>query len=276
MNIDYKEGIKKLVEEYRDTVEEIVKEKNKCREKIENNNLSEEDYKKLLERIVRQILNMGTSATAVETQISKFKEEIGNWNIENILNNIDKLKIREKKNKEKLEKILKYIRDNSIRDWIIKLHNNKLHNKDNNTIPTMGLKSDDDFLKELGFYEHVPIDRHIKRFLFRTGIIHWYFKEKSEKGEDILTLFNNFNYSYRDSYRLFQKIMKTFCKEFCDDITICGLKLSENPGILDMIIWRHCGRSRKHKCKNICGSKPKCNKCVFKESCLYYLLRFKP
>ena len=60
-------------------------------------------------------------------------------------------------------------------------------------------------------------------------------------------------------YRLFQKIMIAFCEEFCDDITIYGLKLSENPGILDMIIWRHCGESEEHGCKNICGSKPKCD-----------------
>jgi len=263
MNIDYKEGIKKLVEEYRDTVEKIVKEKNKCREKIENNNLSEEDYKKLLKRVVRQIINTGMRAKTVERLIKEFEKEIGGeWSIENIEKNIDKLRIANRK-KEKLKKILGDIKGNSIRDWII-----KLHNKDDNAIPTMGLKSDDDFLKELGFYEHVPIDRHIKRFLFRAGIIHWYFKEKSEKGDNISKLFNG----YRDSYRLFQKIMKAFCKEFCDDITICGLKLSENPGILDMIIWRHCGESEEHGCKNICGSEPKCDECVFKESCLHYLL----
>ena len=173
-----------------------------------------EKYRELKGKNVKVILENGKYIDIIETNEKS-----------NIISNSAKStravgKKQTNDGKEKLKKILEYIRDNSIRDWII-----KLHNKDDNTIPTMGLKSDDDFLKELGFYEHVPIDRHIKRFLFRTGIIHWYFKEKSEKGEDISKLFNN----NVGSYRLFQEIMIAFCKEFCGDITIYGLKLSENP-----------------------------------------------
>lgn len=50
----------------------------------------------------------------------------------------------------------------------------------------MGLKSDDDFLKDHGFYENIPVDRHTQRFLFRIGAIHWYLKRKND---DVLTLF---------------------------------------------------------------------------------------
>lgn len=173
------------------------------------------------------------------------------------------------KKMQKLKAILQYIKDHSIRDWVNTLQ------KEGDNIPRMGPKSDDDFLKSHGFYERVPVDRHTQRFLFRTGIIHWYFKSNVGKNskEDILTLFGR---GYEKKYRLLQKILVEFCKAFGDDAYLLSpigkLRLSENPGIIDIMIWRHCGENKKLGCRNICGSKPECNICVFRETCLWNML----
>jgi len=261
----YRNGIKNLLERYRETIDKEVEEGIEWRLKIiEAGKLSDEDYQKLLKDIVAQLLVQGRGAKGVETQINKIENIIGEWRIENVERNLDNMGMSDGK-KQKLKEILQYLENNPISKWIIKLH------EGSNQIPRMGLKSDDDFLKTHGFYEHIPIDRHTQRFLFRTGIIHWYLKRSSD---DVLDLFGG---AYGQKYKLFQKIIVEFCRNFCNDIEILfpngGLNLAENPGIFDIIIWRHCGEDENLGCKNICGNKPKCDKCVFKEACLWYSLR---
>lgn len=264
IDIDYKNGIKILLDEYKEVLNEEIKDGLVWRYKIENRKLSYEDQQELLEDIIVQLLVQGRSAKGVETQINNIKKILGGWSIENVEKNLDSLGMSSKKI-QKLREILQHLKSNSIGDWIIELH------KDNNHIPRMGLKSDDDFLKSHGFYEHIPVDRHTQRFLFRTGIIQWYLKRNND---DVLTLFAK---SYETKYKLFQKIVVTFCKKFCDDIYIQipngKLRLAENPGILDIVIWRHCGEDENLGCRNICGNRPICNECVFKETCLWYILK---
>ncbi|RLG90053.1 MAG: hypothetical protein DRO36_06725 [Candidatus Hecatellales archaeon] len=264
--IDYKKGIKILLDEYKEALNEEIRKGLMWRHKIENRRLSYEDQQELLKDIIAQLLVQGRGAKGVGTQINNIEEKIGGWSIENVEKNLDSLGMSDRK-VEKLTKILQYLKDNSISDWIIKLHEDNDQMRDMEL--SMGLKSDDDFLKDHGFYEHVPVDRHTQRFLFRTGIIQWYLK----RNDDVLTLFAG---TYEEKYKLFQKIMVAFCKKFCDDIyvqTPSGeLRLAENPGILDIVIWRHCGEDEELGCRNICGNRPKCNECVFKEACLWYKL----
>lgn len=91
---------------------------------------------------------------------------------------------------------------------------------------------------------------------------------------DVLTLFAG---DYGRKYKLFRKIVVVFCKKFCDDISIQvsnrKLRLAENPGILDIVIWHYCGEDENLGCRNICGNTPVCNECVFKGACLWYILR---
>lgn len=255
VDINYRNGIKRLLDEYEGIINESVKKGFKWREKIERKKLSDEDQQELLKEIIEQILIQGRGAEGVETQINKIEKRIEKWSIENVEKNLNNMGMSDRK-KQKLKEILEYLKSNSISEWIIRLDKG-------DHIPRMGLKSDDDFLKEHGFYEHIPVDRHTQRFLFRTGIIHWYLKRNND---DVLTLFGS---EYNSKYKLFRKIIVAFCREFCNDINISSpkgeLNLAENPGILDIILWRH-GR-------NICGNKPSCNECVFREVCLWYLLR---
>lgn len=266
IDIDYKHGIKGLLEEYyKDALNEEIKKGLKWRHKIESRKLSHADQQELLKDIIAQLLVQGRGAKGVETQINNIKGIIGEWSVESIERNLCCMGMSNRKI-EKLKIILQYLKSNSICDWIIGLH------EGNNSIPRMGLKSDDDFLKTHGFYEHIPVDRHTKRFLFRIGVIHWYLKRDSG---DVLTLFRTG--AYEEKYKLFQKIVVAFCKKFCDDVYIPTpsgeLRLAENPGILDIVIWRHCGEDEKLGCRNICGNRPRCDECVFKEVCLWYILR---
>lgn len=264
IDIDYKNGIKILLDEYEEVLNEEIKRGLIWRYKIENRKLSCEDQQELLKDVIAQLLVQGKSAKGVEIQINNIKEVIGEWSTKNVEKNLDTLGMSNRKI-QKLKDILQYLKSNSIADWIIKLH------EDRNHIPSMGLKSDDDFLKSHGFYEHIPVDRHTQRFLFRTGIIQWYLKKNND---DVLTLFSE---TYEKKYKFFQKIVVALCEKFCDDVYIqipdVKLRLAENPGILDIVIWRHCGEDENLGCRNICGNISRCNECVFKEACLWHLLK---
>lgn len=264
MKIDYRDGIKRLIKEYEPVTRSKIAEGVKWRGKIESNTLSSDERENLFRNIIGQILVQGRNAKGVETQLDKIEEKIRNWSLENIEKNIDDI-IKRKDKKGRITRkyalasaILEHLRENNICKWILGLL------EVDADIPHLGPKSDADFLKEHGFYERVPIDRHTQRFLFRTGALHWFFKKHSS--EDVYTIFAG---SYQQRIRLLEKCLVEFCKEFCSDVSIEKLNLSENPGILDIIIWRHCGEDEKLGCANICGIEPKCNICVFRETCLW-------
>ena len=84
IDIDYKNGIKSLLGEYKDVLNEEIREGLIWRYKIENRKLTYEDQQRLLEDIITQLLVQGRSAKGVETQINNIKEIIGQWSIENI------------------------------------------------------------------------------------------------------------------------------------------------------------------------------------------------
>ncbi|WP_457752618.1 hypothetical protein [Thermococcus sp.] len=269
IDLSYKEGLRKLVEEYRKNekyrknLDKKVDECLKWKEKIETDKLSQEKHEHLLKDIVEQLLLQGRGSKGVKTQLEKIEEIIGQWSIENLEKNLDNLGMSNKK-KEKLKRILEYLKEHEVTEWIKRLDNNDMF------VPRLGPKSDEDFLKEHGFFGHVPVDRHTKRFLFRTGILHWYLK-KNEKNADVLKIFE-------EDYEVFKRAIIEFCKTFGDNIKIGKkkkLKLAENPGIFDIVIWWHCGEDNEEGCRNICGRYPRCNECVFKEHCLWYRIKCK-
>lgn len=268
MKIDYRDGIKALTKEYKHVTLSNIAEGINWRRKIESNNLSRDESENLLRDIIGQILVQGRSAKGVETQLDNIEQKIGKWDLANIENNLDDI-IKRKDKKGRITRkytltsvILKHLKDDSIRKWILGLL------EDDANIPHLGPKSDADFLKEHGFYERVPIDRHTQRFLFRTGILHWFFKKN--RSEDVFTIFAG---SYPQRIRLLERCLVEFCGEFCSDVyfesPIGKLRLSENPGIIDIIIWRHCGEDEKLGCANVCGIEPRCNICVFGQTCLW-------
>ncbi len=110
IDLSYKEGLRKLVEEYRKNekyrknLDKKVDECLKWKEKIETGKLSQEERERLLKDIVEQLLLQGRGSKGVKTQLKKIDEIIGQWSIENLEKNLDNLGMSNKK-KEKLKRI---------------------------------------------------------------------------------------------------------------------------------------------------------------------------
>jgi hypothetical protein len=271
--LDFTGGFKKLVAEYGHTVTKKIDACVRQRHMIESGRIDSVFRIDTFREIVNQVSLQGRSAAASD----KINGDIENdeafrkcridWQPMHFEDgNSEGIRIlRRYVSDRKMRKIMlisKELKSEEISDWILKLHRLRKQKK---TI--MGPKSDDDFLKEHGFFDRVPVDVHSKRFLFRTGILHFYAKTKRHNPSDA------FSTDYRKQYEIFQDAIVTFCGDFLTGIEIRNFDLGKNPGIVDLIIWRHCATSTKYDCKNICGAEPRCPECCFKHSCMYYILK---
>lgn len=113
----------------------------------------------------------------------------------------------------------------------------------------LGKKGRDTYLREFGYWDRIPIDRHEKRFMIRTGIYHSCGNKGLEEGDlhDALT---------------------RFCSQYLTSYVVEGIDLGENPGIVDIFIWNYCGIDTY----NICGNTPQCKQCKLNRACLYSLI----
>lgn len=149
-------------------------------------------------------------------------------------------------NRKKIESLLQY---STIREFTQDLY--KLAKKGETNV--LGEKGRDDYLRSVGYWDRIPIDRHEKRFLLRTGIYHAY--ASKDKGDPLET-------------DTFQEVLTRFCKELLSGFTInVNGKIIDlmNPGFVDVFIWSYCAEKRY----NICGEKPRCEECKLRETCLY-------
>jgi hypothetical protein len=116
----------------------------------------------------------------------------------------------------------------------------------------LGEKGRDNYLRDFGYWDRIPIDRHLMRFIIRTGIYH----ACSAKGKnDPLE-----RGSLHDA-------LTQFCSTYLKGKVVDGIDLGDAPGIVDIFIWSYCGKERY----NICGSTPKCDGCSLNHVCLYPL-----
>jgi len=124
----------------------------------------------------------------------------------------------------------------------------------------LGPKGRDNYLRDFGYWDRIPIDIHEKRFIIRSGIYH---SCSSKQQSDPLD---------KDDL---QDTLTTFCTEHLkecvvkkEDIGIdTDIKLCSAPGIVDIFIWSFSAEDRY----NICGVTPKCDECKLKGVCLYAL-----
>jgi len=159
--------------------------------------------------------------------------------------------------KSKINKILeqsKRMADQGLKEWIEDLRNDKI---------SIGQKTKDDFLKEIGLLEYFPIDRYYPPFLARTGFLYKYLDEKKlDPGPFMRGLGDG------DCYNAYKGMMIDLCKRELKGLKHNGLDLSDNPGIVDMIIWRHCA-AEDSEAFEICGKSPRCSECKIKALCNY-------
>ncbi len=124
-------------------------------------------------------------------------------------------------------------------------------------IKGLGKKAVDIILRDLGYFERAPIDRHERRFLLRTGIALLYTSGEKDPLD----------------YEFYHEALSKYCEQELKGVTrnVDGITIPlDKPGIVDWIIWYFsCEKEAEKKCKAICTSKPKCNECPIKDLCLY-------
>lgn len=111
-------------------------------------------------------------------------------------------------------------------------------------------KGADHYLRDVGYWDVIPIDVHEKRFLVRTGIYHALsIKSRQDPiGE-----------------RTLQDVLSRFCSLYLKGKTIEDIDLGCAPGIVDLFIWSYCSEKRY----DICGSTPRCSQCELINTCLF-------
>jgi len=121
----------------------------------------------------------------------------------------------------------------------------------------LGPKSIDMFLRDWGYLDCIPIDRHMFTFMVRTGIFREYITGNK------ITIDKTVMEDYYKRYYLFRRAMEWFCRNYMwgKTITVSGFQpvnLGNAPGILDYFIWYFCSEAKGYP--NICIQKnlPKC------------------
>jgi hypothetical protein len=153
------------------------------------------------------------------------------------------------KHDNQVERLFSYA---SLRDFTDNLYELAIQGKTD----VLGEKGRDNYLRDFGYYDRIPIDRHQKRFIVRTGIYHiCSIKEKS----DLLQ-----NNHLHDA-------LTRFCSEYLKGYRVNRIDFGDAPGILDIFIWTYCSEERY----NICGSSPNCSECKLDDFCLFSLLQTK-
>jgi len=124
----------------------------------------------------------------------------------------------------------------------------------------LGPKGRDNYLRDFGYWDRIPIDIHEKRFIIRSGIYHsCSSKQQSDPldKDDLQDALTRFCKTYLKGF-------KVYLKDKEEEIEI---ELGSAPGIVDIFIWSFSAEDRY----NICGDTPKCDECKLKGVCLYAL-----
>ena len=184
---------------------------------------------------------------------ANFRKDVAQKRLMNIVKKVTPAPIREEA-QERVENLLKY---ETIEKFTRKLYESSQLGKENSIL---GEKGRDNYLRDFGYWDRIPMDRHEMRFIIRTGIYHSCsannFSDPTDKKSlhDSLTRFCS---DYLTQKKL--KIQTQGELELVD--------LGNAPGIVDLFIWSYCGKGRY----NICASSPKCDKCKLHNTCLYGL-----
>ncbi|MEO0114819.1 MAG: hypothetical protein ABIK93_05035 [candidate division WOR-3 bacterium] len=116
----------------------------------------------------------------------------------------------------------------------------------------LGEKGRDNYLRDFGYWDRIPMDRHEMRFIIRSGIYHACSSiAKSDPLEKS---------DLRDA-------LNKFCATYLNGYQVEEIDLDKAPGIVDIFIWSFSAEDRY----NICVATPKCEKCKLNGVCLYAL-----
>lgn len=128
---------------------------------------------------------------------------------------------------------------------------------------SLGPKSDEDFLKCLGYFQHFPVDTLTARFFDRVGLL----KYAAKKYDTVINPLGT------DRYERLHELMIRVYLEAGDTILRIGGKeypVKNNLGLIDILVWLHCNENKRYREESICRSKPLCKKCNLTTHCAFY------
>lgn len=140
----------------------------------------------------------------------------------------------------KVSLLLSQLRNSSIWEWSDEL---------NRSLDTfvLGPKGRDNYLRDFGWWDRVPMDRHEMRFIIRTGMFHAFINQ------------GFFDPLEKEDLHL---CLSKFCLSQLKEKRIDGIDLGISPGIVDLFIWRFCAKGTKNEPNmGICGKNPRCDSC---------------
>lgn len=145
-------------------------------------------------------------------------------------------------------------RNSTLRAWTENLYNLAKNGK----TQILGDKGRDNYLRDFGYFDRAPLDRHEWRFIVRTGIFHHHAKREESDPQD------------RDHL---QSALVNFCNNQLSgfevgEINEClgqRLDLGKCGGMVDLFIWSYNADERYR----ICGKVPQCHRCILSDSCMF-------
>jgi len=259
--------ISKFAEEFRETINWMLRNAHSKKIKddlqlfIDNKDELGENPNSLkaLDKIVRLIVTNGWRLREPLDFDSKMNSFIGDYG-ENFRTTEAKNKLIElvgNRRKKNIEHLFKYP---TIKDFTENLYNLAKEGK----TEVLGEKGRDNYLRDFGYWDRIPIDIHEMRFILRSGIYHsCSSKDRSDPLEKTHL----------------QDVLTGFCKKHLTgfkvkierkDGSAKEIDLGEYPGVVDIFIWSYCAEDRY----KICTKKPQCGICNLKRVCLYAITNF--
>jgi len=151
---------------------------------------------------------------------------------------------------DRIRKLLEQLQDKTVKEWTEGLYKKVLIGSKNDEGEVIGIgKGADNFLRDYGYFDRVPIDIHEKRFILRTGIFNYCSSMDSDPLEP----------------KDLQEALVVFCGKYLSGSEIENIDLGKAPGVVDIFIWNFCAKNRY----NICGATPKCHECPLSAVCLF-------
>jgi hypothetical protein len=118
----------------------------------------------------------------------------------------------------------------------------------------LGEKGRDNYLRDFGYWDRIPIDRIEMRSIIRTGIYH-----VCSTGEERDPLEKS---SLHDT-------LAQFSSTYLKGKMVGDIDLGNAPGIVDTFIWSYSAEERYQ----ICIKNPECEECNLNRTCLYGIFK---
>ena len=154
--------------------------------------------------------------------------------------------------KIKIQNLLIYLNDLTIQQFSELLYSSTKGGQNN--IKVLGEKGRDNYLRDFGYWDRIPMDRHEIRFILRSGIYHACSENNNNDPLEKSSLHN---------------ALANLCSNYFKAFSINGIDLGNAPGIVDVFIWWFSAKEENY---NICGSVPNCIKCPLNNVCLYSII----